>query len=425
MGEGILKSILKNKRTGSRTWAGLTGEKHGARQWQKMKVIFKIGFLGAVLAAGCEFGEQGPDKFEGDGLPPEVDLCAGCVAEGQPLRGELMLLVNTKLTDSASNFTINFPIDGEGRYVGNALYLYDPTRVCEDGAAGCRLAKVGNLWLDDAMGPISVGDDSLRRFSVRDLAWHPDKGLWGLSYDPLNDEWGLTTLTVPDWRSAGNRIETVRYAFKYGPVNEATTDECYWRQSMTGLGFAGDALYAGSAGKPGNGLDARGAVFAIDAGFVDEPAHCVLPSDVSEDPLYYACESICATWTNFEEKIGVAGDVVDGPGGLLALARGEGSDALPAGENALYQVALDAKDRPPEAIPASTIDGIVTGFDIEGLARIQGALYGVTVDGTVYRFTEPSDGGGWSVEVHDELGPLFTAPELSVRIRGATGVVVE
>jgi len=384
-----------------------------------MKVIFKIG-LGAALAVGCGFGEDGVDKFEGDGLPPEVELCAGCVAD-QPLRGELMLIVNTKLTDSASNFTINFPIDGEGRYVGNALYLYDPTKECD--GEGC-LAKVGNLWLDDTMGPISVGDDSLRRFAIRDLAWHPERGLWGLSYDPLNDEWGLATLKVPDWRSGENRVETVRYAFKYGPVDDEATDACYWRQSMTGLEFVGDRLYAGSAGKPGNGLDARGAVFAIADEFVGEPTHCVLPSDVSEDPLYYACEAICATWTTFEEKIGVAGDMIDGPDGMLALVRGEDSDTLPAGDNALYSVPLDGMNRPPEAY-GPVVEGIATGFDIEGLARVQGVLYGITTGGTVYKFTEPSEGSSWSVDVHAELGPLFTAPELSMRIRGATGIVVE
>jgi hypothetical protein len=391
-----------------------------------MKVIFKMGLVGVVLGgAGCVgFGEHGVDPFEGDGLPPEVELCDGCVAD-QPLRGELMLLVNTKLTDSDSNFTINFQLDGEGRFVGNALYLYDPTRACDDGAAGCRLAKVGNLWLDDTMGPISVGDDSLRRFSVRDLAWHPERGLWGLSYDPLNDEWGLTTLAVPDWHRNDNRVVTVRYAFKYGPVDDEGTDACYWRQSMTGLGFVGDTLYAGSAGKPGNGLDARGAVFTIDAGFVAGPTHCVLPSDISEDPLYYACDAVCEVWTEFEEKIGVAGDVVDGPdGGLLALVRGEDSDTLPDGHNALYEVPLDAASQAPEAY-GPVVEDLMAGFDIEGLARIGGVLYGVTTGGTVYKFTEPTDTGGWQVDLHEELAPLFTAPELSLRIRGATGIVVE
>ena len=79
-------------------------------------------------------------------------------------------------------------------------------------------------------------------FTVRDLAWHAEKGLWGLSYDPLNDEWGLMTLGVADWTRADNRIESVRYAFKYGDVKDPATDACYWRQSMTGLEFVGDTV---------------------------------------------------------------------------------------------------------------------------------------------------------------------------------------
>jgi hypothetical protein len=389
-----------------------------------MKVILNmaLGLVACVGAACVGFGDDGVDPIVGDGLPDEVDLCAGCL-EQQELRGELMLFVNTKLTGADANFTINLPIDGEGRFVGNALYLYDPARACEGGGNGCRLAKLGNLWLDEAMGPISVGDDSLRRFTVRDLAWHPDKGLWGLSYDPLNDEWGLAVLSVPDWTRSDNRVETVRYAFRYTAVEAPDVDDCYWRQSMTGLGFVGDALYAGSAGKPGNGLDARGAVFTIDPAFVDRPEHCVLPSDVSMDPLYYACAPICAVWASFAEKLGVAGDLEAAPdGAVLALARGEDSDALPPGVNALFRVA-GAGATPEPYGPG--IDGLETGFDIEGLARVQGTLYGITTAGTVYRIDEPEGDGGFRVEVHDDLAPLFTAADLSVRIRGATRVVVE
>ena len=112
-----------------------------------MKTIINIAAaVGAFGAAGC-FPEMKPPTFEGEGLPPEVDLCPGCL-ESQELRGELMLIVNTKPTGAASNFQSNFPLDEKGRYVGNALYLYDPTRACPDGESGCRLAKLGNLWLD-------------------------------------------------------------------------------------------------------------------------------------------------------------------------------------------------------------------------------------------------------------------------------------
>jgi hypothetical protein len=45
----------------------------------------------------------------------------------------------------------------------------------------------------------------------------------------------------------------------------------------------------------------------------------------------------------------------------------------------------------------------------------------------VFRIDEQPEGQttGWKVEVHDELGPLFTSSDLSVRIRGATRGVIE
>lgn len=394
-----------------------------------MKTIFSSALCAAaaVLPACVGYEPEKPDTFEGDGLPPEVDLCSGCLKQ-QELRGELMLLVNTKPTDAESNFTSNFPLDDEGRFVGNALYLYDPTRDCEDGGAGCRLAKLGNLWLDEAMGPISVADRSLQRFTLRDLAWHPERGLWGLSYDSLNDEWGLVTLGVPDWTRSDNRIESVRYAFRYGDVQDEATDDCYWRQSMTGLAFVGDELYAGSAGKPGNGLDARGVVFRIDPEFVAAPKHCVLPTDISEDPQYYACTSICGTWRSFEEKLGIAGDMIEAPdAGMLALVRGEMSETFPTGRHALYRVDPDGDPPGPEPTEYGPyVDDIAAGFEIEGLARLGGVLYGIDTAGKVYAITEPTADAPdkWRFEVHEDLGPLFTASDRSVRIRGATNVVV-
>jgi len=392
-----------------------------------MKVIIKIVCaVGLPVLAGCVgYGSQGADVFAGEGLPEAVSLCEGCLVE-QELRGELMLFVNTKLTGVDANFTSNFPLDNEGRYVGNALYVYDPTRTCDDGGSGCRLARLGNLWLDERMGPLSLDDQSLQRFTVRDLAWHAERGLWGLSYDPLNDEWGLTVLGVPDWTRSDNRISVDRFAFRNGPVADETTDACYWRQSLTGLGFIGDRLWAGSAGKPGNGLDARGAIFGIDPAFVQAPSHCVLPSDVTQDPSYYMCTAICSVWTSFDEKAGVAGDMAESlDGSMLALVRAEDAAVLPSGQNVLFEVPLDAAEQAP-APYGPYISDLAAGLDVEGLARIKGVLYGINPAGTVYRIDEaPADGGDWKVDIHDELGPLFTASESSLRIRGATRVVIE
>ena len=391
-----------------------------------MKVIIKIACAVSLPAlAGCVgYGSQGVDVFEGEGLPEPVSLCEGCLVE-QELRGELMLFVNTKLTGVDANFSSNFPLDNEGRYVGNALYLYDPTRTCDDAGSSCRLARLGNLWLDERMGPLSLEDQSLQRFSLRDLAWHEARGLWGLSYDPLNDEWGLTALGVPDWTRSDNRITVERYAFRNGPVADAATDACYWRQSMTGLGFVGDELWAGSAGKPGNGLDARGAIFRIDPAFVQAPSHCVLPNDVTADPSYYACTAICSVWTSFAEKAGVAGDMAESlDGSMLALVRAEDTAVLPGGQNAIFEVPLDVAEQAP-APYGPYISNLAAGLDVEGLARIKGVLYGINTAGTVFRIDEAPVDGDWKVDIHDELGLLFTASEASVRIRGATRVVIE
>ncbi len=285
-----------------------------------MKVIFNsLACAAGWAAVSCvNLPVDDTGNFSGEGIPAEVKTCTGCLEE-QELTGELMLLVNTRLSNPGSNYTANFPIDGEGSFVGPALYLYDPVRVCEDGGNACRLAPLGNLWLDENLGDLSVGDGSLERFTVRDLAWDPNRGLWGLSFDALNDEWGLTVLEVPDWRSAENHVVTTRYNFLPGQVDDLSTDNCYWRQSLTGLGFAGGELYVGASGKPGNGLDAKGAVFSIPEGFVDVPEHCVYANDRTQDPSYYACEPLCETVANFSDWLGIAGDITESvDGDLLA-----------------------------------------------------------------------------------------------------------
>jgi hypothetical protein len=392
-----------------------------------MKVIFNFLVLGAaLLPAGCVNLEvDGTGDFSGEGIPAEVVTCEGCLSD-QELRGELMLLVNTRLTNPGSNHTANFPIDGDGRFVGPALYLYDPTRTCDDGGSGCRLAPLGNLWLDDGLGSLSVGDGSLERFTVRDVAWDPSGGLWGLSYDALNDEWGLVDLEVPDWHSGENHVGVVRYTFLPGPVDDPSTDHCYWRQSLTGLGFVDGELFVGAAGKPGNGLDASGAVFSIPGDFLASPEHCVFANDRTQDPQYYACTPLCTTAASFGEWLGIAGDITESVDGqLLAMVGSEDAEAMPEDRNALFTVDVANSGEPVQTTVA--IDDILAGRDIEGLARIGGVLYGVDPQGLVYAIVEPTAEAptDWSVTVHDDLAPLFAAADESIRLRGATRVVVE
>ncbi len=394
-----------------------------------MKVIFNIRSFAllALVCPGCvDLSVDATTGFDGEGIPAEVESCTGCLSS-QELSGELILLVNTKLTNPRSNYTANFPIDGMGRYVGAALYLYDPSRECGDEGPGCRLARVGHLWLDESMGMLSVKDGSLERFTVRDLAWHPERGLWGLSYDALNDEWGVLGLEVPDWGKHDNHVVVGRYTFKPGQVDDPTTDACYWRQSLTALGFVGDQLLVGSAGKPGDGTDAKGAVFSIPSSFLDAPAHCVYANDRTMDPKYYACDALCSIASTFEDRVGIAGDITEAAdGSLLATVRAEDVTIMPTDRNALYQMDMGA-ETPTPAATGGFVDGILAGRDIEGLARIGGVLYGVDPLGLVYRINEPSADapGVWSVEVHDDLSVLFDNPIESLRFRGATRVVVE
>jgi len=394
---------------------------------KKMKVTFNSLVSSVALAAvGCvNLSVDDTGDFLGEGIPAEVKTCAGCLEE-QELSGELMLLVNTRLSNPGSNHTANFPIDGEGSFVGPALYLYDPLRVCDDGTSGCRLAPLGNLWLDENIGALSVGDGSLERFTVRDLAWDSGRGLWGLSFDALNDEWGLAALQVPDWRSTDNHVVVDRYTFLPGPVDDTSTDDCYWRQSLTGLGFVDGELFVGASGKPGNGLDAKGAVFSIPASFIDEPRHCVFANDRTLDPSYYVCEPLCETAANFGDWLGIAGDITESVDGeLVAMVSSEDEAAMPEDHNVLFTIDVGAGGEPVQT--NVRVEGILAGRDIEGLARIDGVLYGVDPRGLIYAIIEPTAEAPttWSVSVHDNLAPLFVDADESIRLRGATRVVVD
>ncbi len=395
-----------------------------------MKVILKIvSGIGLVSLAGCTNLAVDDDPYdEVTGLPDAVDICTAC---GKPAgrSGELIALVNAKLSDATANYTSNFPIaeeqcDGQAFrcYIGPSIYLYDPVRECEDGHTSCRLTRVGNLWLDERLGSISVSDQSLKRFTLRDLAWHPDYGLWSLSYDSLNDEWGLALLDVPTWERDDNRIGVDRYAFRPGPLGEPETDACYWRANLTGLGFVGDRLYAGSAGRDGE-------VYAIDPSFPASPGHSVHPNDSSNDPNYYADRHLCTKAVAFTPSSGISGDLAEGVFGdaLAAVAAvDDGDPELPLGRNALY--AFDAVDPGATSEPrphGPLLEGVEAGRQIEGLATVGGKLYGIGARGKVYEISEPSQpGGSWSFQPYDDLAPHFDDPELGVLIRGATRIVL-
>lgn len=391
-----------------------------------MKVIFNIAPCAlALLAASCVKLEVDPKSFAGEGLPPEIENCPDCALEEQPLRGELIAFVNARLSDRVANYTVNYPIgpdDCDGQefscFVGPAIYLYDPTLECDD-APACRVARLGHLWLDARLGEVSVGDQSLKRFTLRDIAWHPGFGFWGISYDSLNDEWGLAAFDVADWTRADNHIGVDRYTIRAGPIDDPATDPCYWRFNMSALGFVGNRLYAGSAG-------AEGALYEIDPDFLLKPGYSPHPNDSSQDPTYYADRALCSIVTQFADSRGVAGDITrarDDDDAALAMVDAQLDDSeLDLGRNALYSLSGGAMlDTGP------FFDALESGQKIDSLARVDGVLYGLDTRGAVYVIDEPTEPGGsdWSIRQHDDLAPLFEEPEYSLLLRGAATVRVD
>jgi hypothetical protein len=381
-----------------------------------MKATFILSLaIGFVATSGCLPLDPPADDDGGTtGCEPN------CEPIGHELSGELILFANARLSDEDSAFQSHLPLDEVGTYYGNALYLYDPTRECEDGGNACRMAKVGHLRLDESLGEISVGDNSLRKFVIRDLAWHPDLGLWAATFDTLNDEWSISSLLVYDWARTDNLVEVERWVIPPGPAESPSTDPCYWFESVSGLGFVGEELLLGVRGAGSKGLVTDGSLLRIDMD-VFEQGHCVYPGDVSQDPLYYACDVICEQWCSFGQRIGVAGDVIARTDGLGASAwlRSEDATVMPLERNELRSCMTP---EPGEIAIAENdnvfIDDVVRGDEIDGLARVGGKLYGLSALGKVYEIDEVAR----SVTQIDDIGPLF--PAQGLRLRGATEVIV-
>jgi hypothetical protein len=394
-----------------------------------MKPTFIAVVLGGLMSAGCVSYDWPPphggeDESE-DGESGGTEETSGCDTDDcesaeHDLSGELILFVNARLSDESAAFQAHLPLDELGTYLGNALYLYDPTRECEDAGNACRMAKVGHLRLDESLGPISVADNSLRKFVVRDLAWNPDRGLWAATFDSLNDEWSISAFEVDDWTRTDNLVGVERWVIPPGAAESPSTDPCYWFEAVSGLGFAGDELLLGVRGAGSKGLIADGSLLRIDLQVLEQ-GHCVHPSDISQDPLYYACEVVCEQTCSFGDKVGVAGDVISSLDQLGASAwlRSEDENVMPLARNEMSTCAVSEPGEVTEGVPDNVfIEGVVRGDEIDGLARVGGKLYGLSVLGKVYEIDEVER----IVTQIDDLEPLF--PEQGLRVRGATEILV-
>jgi hypothetical protein len=92
---------------------------------------------------------------------------------------------------------------------------------------------------------------------------------------------------------------------------------------------------------------------------------------------------------------------------------------MPLGRN---EMSTCAPAEPGEVVDAIAdnvfVEGVVRGDEIDGLARVGGKLYGLSVLGKIYEIDEAER----IVTQIDDLGPLF--PEQGLRLRGATEIVV-
>jgi hypothetical protein len=111
-------------------------------------------------------------------------------------------------------------------------------------------------------------------------------------------------------------------------------------------------------------------------------------------------------------RIGGGGWRSDGRREAAAAGDGAGrgsGDACRWISNSLFNIDVASPGAAPAATAGPYIDGHAAGRDIEGLARVDGVLYGIDPRAPC---TASSSRGcsrdTWSVAVHDELSPFFT-----------------
>lgn len=337
-----------------------------------------------AFAVGC-------GGLDDETLPPGPwdEDCDGCAGEND-LTGEVLLFMNGKPSDPVSGYTTNSR-DADGNFVGSAVFLYDPARKGH-------VVKLGNVLF----GPDPAEEEGFQRIAFRNIAYHPEHGLWGLTIEPANDEWRLTRIDVPDFHAHRQLLPQVSYALR-------TTDAAYWEDDLVGLGFVGDRLFLGGRGDEATGSPG-GPLYLTDvpAAHAEDPAY---PGDLD----FYADHDLTTLWSRFPANLGVAGDICEGEGGeLLALGRSEQRAVAPLDINRLFSSPIDAP-----ALDALDLDlPVVRNDDFTGLARVNGVLYAIDVNAKVYALDE-AEGG---VVLHDDLREVFSDPDNGVRIRGAAAV---
>jgi hypothetical protein len=135
-----------------------------------------------------------------------------------------------------------------------------------------------------------------------------------------------------------------------------------------------------------------------------------------DDPAFYSDAELAEAWLDFPEGLGVAGDLADGAAlGLEALmtVRAERSSAGDLDANRLFGAGEGILD-------LGLAFDVVRNRDVEGLAVIDGELWGVDTEAVIWRFDLETG----EAEAVDDLSGLFTDSEDGIRIRGAAGVTL-
>jgi len=308
----------------------------------------------------------------------EVIDCADC--DPNTMSGTVMAIVNGKLTDASVSYVSHVTND-DSHVIANSIFLFDP-------AQPDVFVKLGNVDL----GPDELDDQAKSRQSIRELAWHPEHGLWGLSIDSVNDEWQLVQIDVPDWNGTDQLLPGTTYAFR-------TADPIYWEPSVVGMGFVGDTLYIGTRAWTSG---APGTLFAseLPTGWSVDPAY-------PEDPVYYSDKVLTSVVGPFPEGFGLAGDIQDGFDSQFVLRTERQEDGALDG-NWLW-----TEDSPRPSSPDFTV---LRDHDVEGLAGIDGVIIGVDTDGGL-RAADP-EGEVILADVADR----FVDPLYGIRLRGAATV---
>ncbi len=328
-----------------------------------------------------------------DSAPQPSVLVDGVAAPRLVAGQDVLFFVNGRLSDANTGYATN-RIE-QSRLLGPDCFVYDP-------AQPGTLLGLGRPDYGDVAG---YQGRERQKLTVDEVAWHPDHGLYTIQIDPTNDEWLLGKWAVADWTTPDQRWATELWGV---PVDDDEQHSLYWEYGIDALEFLDGRLYAGSHADYTR--DDGGELYAFDMAL--PPTYD--PSQPESDRFYMA-EAPTAALLALPYGLQFAGDLASTPVGPVATIGASDPAVLSDDVNALYGLDLTAMTY---TSTESVIQLSADDQDVEGLATVNGVLYGITVDARVLRI-DPATG---AATLHDDLGPLFRDRDAQVRVRGATTV---